>query len=209
MIIESIHLMQCEQQALRLHICLLWGLFSSKDIPTLPDDKTLTQFKEHFLTEKSLEGYQSQQPLILISLVKVTSTKRGRIGNQLGLIEEHIILYIQGCLARFGMTSWGPDLRQTAYSLYNAACRIIALDTFKQALILHAYASVGPNLRYVNDMPLLIKVYDHIVHQYFHLRWRQNVQHPGSVAAGDEANPVYRARVRVSFTYNVGSSHPH
>ena len=122
MIIESIHLMQCEQQALRLHIRLLWGLFSSKDIPTLPDDKILTQFKERFLTEKSLEGYQSRQPLILVSLVKVTSTKRGRIGNQLGLIEEHIILYIQGCLARFGMTSWGPDLRQTAYSLYNAAC---------------------------------------------------------------------------------------
>jgi len=209
MIIESIHLMRREQQALRLHIRLLWGLFSSKDIPTLPDDKTLAQFNERFLTKKSFEGYQSRKPLIPISLVKVTSTKIGRIGNQLGLIEEHIISYIQGCLARFGMTSWGPDLRQTAYSLYNAACRIIALDTFKQALISHTYASVRPNLRYANDMPLLIKIYDHIVHQYFYSRWRRDIQRPGSVAAGDETNPAYRARIRVSFIYNARLSYPH
>ena len=180
-----------------------------KDIPKLPDDKTLDQFKECFLTEESLGGYQSRCPLIPISLIKITSTKLGKIGSQLGLIEEHIISYIQGCLARFGMTSWGPDLRQTAYSLYNSACRIIALDTFKQALISHAYASVRPNLQYANDMQLLIKIYDHIVHDYFYSRWRRDIQCPGSVAAGDETNPAYRACTRVSFIYNTGSSHPY
>jgi len=187
----------------------LWGLFNVKDIPKLPDDKTLDQFKERFLTEESLGGYQSRCPLIPISLVNITSTKLGKIGSQLGLIEEHIISYIQGCLARFGMTSWGPDLRQTAYSLYNSACRIIALDTFKQALISHAYASVRPNLQYANDMQLLIKIYDHIVHDYFYSCWRQDIQRPGSVAAGDETNPAYRARTHVSFIYNTGSSHPY
>jgi hypothetical protein len=193
--------MQCEQLALRLHIRLLWGLFDSKDIPKLPEEAVLTRFKEHFLTEASLENFQARRPIVPISLVKVTSTKLGRIGAQLGLIEEHIISYIQGCLARFGMTSWCPDLRETAYSLYNSACRIIALDTFKQAVISHAYAGVQPKLDYVKDMQLLMKIYDHIVHQFFYSRWRRDVQRPGSVAAADETNPAYKARNRVSVTY--------
>jgi hypothetical protein len=99
------------------------------------------------------------------------------------------------------MTSWGPDLRETAYSLYNSACRIIALDTFKQALVSHAYTSTQPNLKYVKDMALLIKIYDHIVHQYFYSCWHLDIQHPGSVAAEDETNPAYKARNCVSFIY--------
>jgi hypothetical protein len=186
---------------MRLHIRLLWGLFDAKNIPKLPEEKMLTKFKKRFLTEESLEDFQSREPLVAISLVKVTSTKLGKIGSQLALIEEHIISYIQGCLARFGMTSWGPDLRETAYSLYNSACRIIALDTFKQALVSHAYASTRPNLKYAKDMALLIKIYDHIVHQYFYSRWRRDIQRPGSVAAEDETNPAYKARNRVSFIY--------
>ena len=75
---------------MRLHICLLWGLFDVKDILKLPEDKTLTLFKKSFLTEQSLENFQSQEPLVPISLVKITSTKLGRISSQLGLIEEHI-----------------------------------------------------------------------------------------------------------------------
>jgi len=193
--------MQCEQIALRLHICLLWGLFDLKDIPSLPEEDVLNRFKANFLTDAALDNFQNRQPIVPISLVKVRTTKSGKIGAQLGLIEEHIISYIQGCLARFGMTSWRPDLRETAYSLYNSACRIIALDTFRQALISHAYAGVQPKLDYVKDMQLLIKIYDHIVHQFFSQRWRREIQRPGSVAAADESNPAYKARDRVSVIY--------
>ena len=200
---ECFLLIQCEQEALRLHIHLLWGLGSSKDIPKLPEQTVLTRFQQHFLTETSLT--EARQPIIPVSLVQVTSTKSGRIGTQLGLIEENIKSYIQGCLARFGMTSWCPDLRETAHSLYNSACRIIALDTFKQALVSHAYAGVQPKLDYVKDMQLLIKIYDHIVHQFFHSRWRRELQRPGSVAAADEASPAYRSRTRVSVVYRSPS----
>ena len=76
-----------------------------------------------------------------------------------------------------GIPLQGPDLHGTVYSLYNSACQIITLDTFKQAVISHAYASTKPNLKYVNDMALLIKIYDHIVHQYFYLHWHWDIQH--------------------------------
>ena len=103
------------------------------------------------------------------------------------------------------MTSWCPDLREMAHSLYNSACRIIALDTFKQALVSHAYAGVQPKLDYVKDMQLLIKIYGHIIHQFFHSRWCRELQCPGSVAAADEASPAYRSRTRVSVVYRSPS----
>ena len=150
---------------MRLHIHLLWSLFDAKNIPKLPKEEMLTKFKKCSFTKESLKDFQSWEPLVAISLVKVTSAKLGKIGSQLALIKKHIISYIQGCLAQFGMTSWGPDLHKTAYSLYNSACQIIALDTFKPALISHAYVRTWPKLKYAKDTALLIKINDHIVHQ--------------------------------------------
>ena len=76
---------------------------------------------------------RDSEPLVSPSLVCVRTlvsiTDRGCIASQLQQIKEHLIDYIQLLLARFGFVSWCPDLRQTPYALYNAACRIIALVT--------------------------------------------------------------------------------
>jgi hypothetical protein len=138
------------------------------------------------------------QPLISPSLVRVRAsisiTNRSHVAIQLRQIEEHIIDYIQSSLARFGFVVWCPDLRQTPYALYNAACRIVALDTFKQALVSHTYAHLAPNLSYIKDMVLLVKMYDHFVHHYLYNRYKKECRMPGSVRARDEANPVYHRR---------------
>src|SRR6266545_7199970 len=107
---------------------------------------------------------------------------------------------MQSRLATFGLTSWCPDLRQTPYSLYNSACHIIALDTFKQALVSHTYATLQPNLIYATDMNLLIKLYDHFVHYYMFTRLK--------LRAADKATPHYRNRAWVSLfpLYFVKSS---
>ena len=137
-------------------------------------------------------------PLISPSLVcirtSISITDRSHIASQLRQIEEHIIDYIQSSLARFGFVMWCPDLRQTPYALYNAACRIIALDTFKQALVSHSYAHLAPNLSYVKNMVLLVKMYDHFVHHYLYNRYKKECHTPGSVRARDEANPGYHRR---------------
>ena len=111
--------------------------------------------------------------------------------SQLQQIEEHLIDYIQSLLARFGFMSWCPDLSQTPYALYNAACRIIALHTFKQVLVSHTYAHLALNLSYVKDTVLLVKMYDHFVHHYLYTRYQKECCMPGSVRACDEASPGY------------------
>jgi hypothetical protein len=129
--------------------------------------------------------------------MSVASNFSSRVASQVRQVEEHMLEYMQASLARFGLTTWCPDLRQTAYSLYNSACRIIALDTFKQALVAHTYAHLQPNTAYVKDTSLLVKLYDHFVHHYMFMRYKKDKRNPGSVRAADDAGPQYRGRKRV------------
>lgn len=181
---------------------LLWGLIDPKHPPTTPPDDILLSFGSRFLDEASLMEARDGRPLVSPSLVRVRTllsiTDRGHVASQLRQIEEHILDYIQSSLARFGLVIWCPDLRQTPYALYNSACRIIALDTFKQALVSHTYAHLAPNLSYVKDMVLLVKMYDHFVHHYLYTRYKKECRAPGSVRARDEAGPGYHRRNKVS-----------
>jgi hypothetical protein len=201
-------LLTVQQAAMKLHIRLLWRLYDPKDPPPTPDEGALQNFNARFHSETSVMEARGGIPLISPSLVQVGSisiTDRSQVATQLRRIEEHIIEYIQACVSRFGLVIWCPDLRQSPYALYNAACRIIALDTFKQALISHAYAHLAPNQAYAKDMILLIKLYDHFVHHYQQKRYKKECRIPGSVRATDEASPQYRGRLRV-FQYFIRHS---
>ena len=197
------------QNALNLHIRILWGLIDAKSIPQDPPERTLRLFNNQLSgigSESALEEIAvNGQPLIDPSLVLIGdsawSTSRARFSSQMKFVEEHSLQYMQSCLAKFGLSRWSPDLRQSPYSLYNAACRIVALDTFKQTLVAQTYAHLKPNIKYVNDMNLLKKLYDHIVHFYLDARYRKNARKPGSVEASDEASPLYKARKRVRYIF--------
>jgi len=185
-----------------LHLRILWILLDSKDIPQDPPAQSLRIFSARFSTEAELfTSRDSDVELIPRHLVQVgtsMSAASGRIAAQARLVEEHMLSYIQACLSKFGLQRWCPDFRQSAYSLYNAACRIIALDTFKQALISHAYLHLTPNTIYASNMDILIRLYDHFVFHYMLLRYRREGCKPGSVMQELQANPQYQARIRVS-----------
>ena len=127
----------------------------------------------------------------------MSEVRRGRTANQARLVEEHMLDYVQACLAKFGLPFWCPDIRQSAYSLYNAAHRIVALDTFRQALISHTYIHLSPNLAYATNTPILIRLFDHFTFHYMKLRYQKEGRHPGTVARSLQNNPQYVARIRV------------
>jgi hypothetical protein len=190
-----------------LHICILWGLLDPKDIPGDPPADVIKQFSLHCSSEEQLYSFRNPRSCELISptLIKLGTsasvTKHGKLATQVCLVEEHMIQCIQSYLAQFGLLRWWPDLRQSAYSLFNSACRIVAIDTFKQALVVHTYAHVQPNKFYVNDVSLLVKLYDHIVHHYHFMHYQWESRNPGCVKAADDANPTYHGHKQVgSFT---------
>ena len=184
-----------------LHIRILWSLRNAKEVPGNPPEELLAMFASRFSTEQEVLDARNGNALVGPSLVQVGTSiplnDKSRSAKQIRQVEEHILEYLQGCIAKFGLVRWAPDLRQSAYSLYNSACRIIALDTFKQAIISHAYDFLRPNPVYLRDMDLLMKVYDHIVHFYLLVRYTRECMAPGTVRAKDDANPTYRNRQRV------------
>lgn len=186
-----------------LHIRILWALLDGKAVPQDPPAELLRLFSSRFSSEAELIVSRDTGPEIiprhLILVGTAMSAIKGRIASQARLVEEHMLGYIQACLSRFGLQRWCPDLRQSAYSLYNSACRIIAIDTFKQALVSHAYIHLSPNTVYASNMDILIRLYDHFVFHYLLLRYRREGRQPGSVQKELRSNPQYQGRIRVGF----------
>ncbi|TFK20877.1 hypothetical protein FA15DRAFT_561144, partial [Coprinopsis marcescibilis] len=98
----------------------------------------------------------------------------------------------------YAVPSWGPNFQESLYSLFNLAIRIIALDTFKQALTASAYSFLGTTGTHANNMDVLLKIYDHIVHYCFCLLYMKDGHNPGSVEAAGKANPQYQASGRLT-----------
>lgn len=185
-----------------LHLRILWALLDAKEVPQDPPPQLIDAFSARFSTESQLFNVRTSGPeLIPRHLVQIgtamSAVQGSRIAVQAQLVEQHMLTYIQGCLSRFGLDRWCPDLRESAYSLYNSACRIVALDTFKQALVSHAYLHLGPNAAYATDMPTFMKMYDHFVFHYMRLRYQNETRQPGRVREQLQANPLYQARIRV------------
>ena len=199
--------MYSPQTAISLHIRILWKLLDAKAVPQDPPAELLRLFSAHFSSEAELFVSRDTGPELiprhLVLVGTAMSTAKGRIAAQARLVEEHMLDYIQACLSRFGLQRWCPDLRQSAYSLYNSACRIIAIDTFKQALISHAYIHLSPNILYASNMDILIKLYDHFVFHYLLLRYRREGRQPGSVRKELQSNPQYQGRIRVGLLFCV------
>ncbi|KAF4615913.1 hypothetical protein D9613_006379 [Agrocybe pediades] len=192
------------QRAMQTHVRILWGLLDPKAIPQDPSPEVLSDFAEHFTSKDSLYKTRRGGPnLVLPWKVKIGSAVanvsiKSRLLDQIRPIEENMLAHIQSILARFGLEIWCPDFRQSPYALYNAALRIVAIDTFKQALISWSYAHLAPNMAYVHDMDLLIKLYDHFVHHHLYSRYKRDARRPGGVLEADLAAPVFQRRTRLA-----------
>lgn len=189
---------------MEMHVRLLSGWLKPSEVPSDPPDEVLAAFQQQVTHEEDLQIRRHGSPIFPPSLVQVgrflSVSDRGKISRLLQSVSDHILDYIQTCLAQFGLVRWCPDLRQSPDSLYNQACRIIALDTFKQAVVAHAYDGLQPNKQYVTKTEFLSKLYNHFVHFYLSELYKKNARVPGSVQAAEVASPVYRNRARVSNT---------
>ncbi|MBW0567515.1 hypothetical protein O181_107230 [Austropuccinia psidii MF-1] len=152
------------------HIKILWGLTDDKAIPQTPDPALLQEFYHRFSHNAELETVASNtsaasliNPQEIITL-KGVHIGRKKIGHEIIDISEFFIQYTNAMLARLGIRIWCPDLNDAPDSLYNEACRISAIMTFRQIASGGAYEYMSINLAYCNDLVLLQKAYNHFVH---------------------------------------------
>ncbi|KAH6895061.1 hypothetical protein BKA70DRAFT_1028442, partial [Coprinopsis sp. MPI-PUGE-AT-0042] len=183
----------------RTHIRVMAEWPEAWSVPSDPNEAALARFNSQFLERADVtKRLTSTNSLINASLVCVypstpassCQVTRSRIGQ----IEEHIVKYIRTMLAWFGLPSWAPNYAEIPYSLYNTAVHLIAVETFKQVLVLQAYDFLRANPKFAKNMELLFKIYDYIVHSHFHQIYLKEKREPGSVLEAARLNPIYIGR---------------
>jgi hypothetical protein len=191
------------QQALQLHVHILWGLIEANTVPPTPQVDQIAVFNAHFsntATEEDLrQASDGDTSLIAPSLIQIgfaiSPVTHKRIAWNIKNVEESILHITQHFISKFSLAHWCPDLNQSPYSIYNNACCLIALETFKQAMIAHAYDHLQLSQKFIKDTTLTIKLYDHFVHHHMYEIFKKEICNPGSVKATSEANPQYQACV--------------
>ena len=178
---------------------MLWGLYRPHDVPAKPDPGQLQEFYRSFSTETEIFNSRNGLPRLDVSLVEVARLPPDRtdVKTDLRNVPSVCLEVMRVTCARYGFTKWLPDLDQTAYELYNCACRTIFLDSFRQALQLGAWTLVSPNLKYFDHISLLLRIYDHYVHYLQLRRYRRERNDVGRAAQDRNYNNICRRRARV------------
>lgn len=196
-----------------LHIRILWDLLDSKSIPYDPPRHIIDSFSAKFGSKAQVEALDIQRahPLVDAESVQLPTSVVEKTGSRIvanhSKVNTSILSYMKACIARFGFTLWRPDLRQNADSLYNSALRIIAIETFQQALVSNVYGlAFKINTVYAADVSLLIKIYNHFVFHYFAGRYRRDSKNPGSVVRMDKKSGPYKLRSDVGFLFGISAS---
>lgn len=190
------------KEAFFLHLRILWGLLVSFAVPAFPPDCVLALFDQQFASMSAVMAARTGPALVAPDLITIAGSGRntathGTHAHKAAQVEETALGFMATFLARFGLSSWAPDFRRSAYSLYNSACRIVAIMSFQQALLAHAYVHLAPVLKYAQDMPLMIKLYDHFVHHTQYRRWYKETLLPGVTALRESLRTVYQRRTRL------------
>lgn len=126
---------------------------------------------------------------------------KNRIVRAFCQLEEGAILHVKAYLAKLGINVWAVDFTQSPYSMYNAAMRMCAIDTFRFLIAGTYYDFLHPDTRFVKDSGLLLRLYDHFVHRYLFDKWKVEVRTPGGNEITAERNKISQARLRVCFQF--------
>ncbi|MBW0475619.1 hypothetical protein O181_015334 [Austropuccinia psidii MF-1] len=161
------------KDAFYIHIKLLWGLIEKNAVPSAPDPSQLNEFYQRFSTPDQIESALANNgpalvPVDTVQTLRNARQKRTKVGKYFIHLSEFSIIYVRSSLSKLGIRTWAPNLYEQPDSLYNEACRISALKTFRQLVVGGTYQFMNVNQSYINDLGLLTKSYDHYVHFYFY-----------------------------------------
>ncbi|WAQ90763.1 hypothetical protein PtA15_13A162 [Puccinia triticina] len=99
------------------------------------------------------------------------------------------------------MHVWAPDLEDLPDSLYNKACRQVALKSFRQAAVGGAFAYMNIQKKYAVDLGLLIPAYTHFVH-YLQANWyNQEKNKDGKFQMDKERKVISKAREQFTHQF--------
>ncbi|MBW0497861.1 hypothetical protein O181_037576 [Austropuccinia psidii MF-1] len=190
--------LQPTKKAFYKHIKILWDLIYQHPIPISPDYSMLKEFNFHFSFLKEITAHSEKTdipPLVpLEEIITLRNMKPGKkkFGTSIIHMGDFSIKCIILLLAKLGIFQWAPDLKDASDTLYNKACRIIAIQKFWQISIGGAYEFINVNFSYLEDLQLLTKFYNHYVHWYMAQIYKKEAKESGKYAKDEERRDILR-----------------
>ncbi|MBW0539232.1 hypothetical protein O181_078947 [Austropuccinia psidii MF-1] len=194
---------QYTKDAIFIHIRILWGMIKQKSLPPSPDQSLLKEFNMLFSNNDELENVaKSNTCAVLISEEEVqmlcdACAGRQKIGKHIVNLDDFYFQYIRYLLSKFGICIWAPDLEAAPGSLYNEACRTIAIMTFRQVACSGAYQYMRANLSYLNNIDLIHRAYNHYVHYHMTEKFKKEIKETGKNLADDQKGVTQQRRQRL------------
>ncbi|MBW0558152.1 hypothetical protein O181_097867 [Austropuccinia psidii MF-1] len=186
-------------------------------VPIAPKISMLKEFSNRFKSAEEIKNMaESDTSVPLIPQSEVLTLKgvqpgRKKVGRGIVYIKEFFILYIQVLLSKLGIRQWAPNLEEASDTLYNEACRISAIQSFRQVAIGGAYEHMNINLRYLNDIKLLHDTYNHYVHYYMAQRFKKEMKEAGKHRKDQEKGAIQLSRKRlrdIRYKFGVANNFP-
>ncbi|MBW0473735.1 hypothetical protein O181_013450 [Austropuccinia psidii MF-1] len=208
---------QPTKRAFYEHIKMLWGLIYRQPVPISPDYSMLKEFNTRFSFLPEIEAHVQNltlPPLVPLSeILTLRNMEPGmkKLGSSIIHMSDFAIKYIISVLANLGIRRWAPDLNNMSDTLYNEACRISAIQTFRQISIGGAYEFMNFNISYLEDIQLLTKVYNHYVHYHMAQRYKKEAIQSGKHARDEERKAILRARLKLKnlwYKFGVAQGFP-
>lgn len=184
-----------------MHIKLMWGMIEAGSIPPPADPRSLEAFARSFNTIGQVQlVMENTASANLVAEAEILTLKQGRrgaikLGRGLLHIDDVTVHMINSHLARLGIYLWGPDLTKAADSLFNSACRLAALKSFREVSLNGVYPNVDKS--FLNNFTLLTQAYNHFVHYLSAQRVKKETASPGKLQVCTMRSVTLRRRHRV------------
>ncbi|THU87478.1 hypothetical protein K435DRAFT_681621, partial [Dendrothele bispora CBS 962.96] len=197
---------QATNLALTTHIRLLARFLKEDDVPKPPSEALVRAFDQKFRTDTVYKGLsQLVAPAALDSIheeVEQLRSAQNAKSNSTHLrnisrVPETKLISILTAVHAFGLSEWWPDYTGNFNTRYNNAHRAVALSTFQDAANTHAYNHLTPIRSQVNNMDLLVRMYDHYVHHYLKNQALAELKFPGATMEKYKKTAMYKRRQRL------------
>ncbi|KAJ7870689.1 hypothetical protein B0H13DRAFT_1896102 [Mycena leptocephala] len=194
------------QRALHLHLRILMGLLSQRDVPTRLSADAMAPFEARFACADDVDAQLSeilaaaipptsairQQVTDFLKTAKAAGTQTGADAHRVG--EDHL-RSIFNTVANAALPYFAPDVFGNPESMYNLAHEHIAIHSFRAAAMLFAYSSIyRVTLSYVQDQHLLQRFYRSFIYGHMKTLAAKEERRPGRVELDVVLNAIYRRR---------------
>ncbi|KAG0150417.1 hypothetical protein CROQUDRAFT_87909 [Cronartium quercuum f. sp. fusiforme G11] len=189
------------KEGFTIHIKILWGMLEPNLVPPPADKDTMARFNSSFSTITVVQqAIDNELGVTLMAQAEIETLKDARMGRiKVGRgminVDEVCIHYIHTSLAKLGISIWGPNLTESPDSLFNSACHIAAIRSFREVALQGPYPNISK--AYLNNLTLLTLAYNHFVHYLSAQHFKKELVSPGKFELVTKKAAVLRHRLRL------------